>query len=119
MRSLSEGAKTVLSTFKEGKVIYINFLTEIQPECDCMPVADVPVIQDQGILLSEDIVSIEQASIDMLLKSSPLPQSASEEKEIVKGDDVFYKLSQKPYWIQIEEAERLGLGSREYELVEI
>jgi len=119
MRSLSEGAKAVLSTFKEGKVIYINFLTEIQPECDCMPVADVPVIQDQGILLSEDIVSIEQASIDMLLKSSPLPQSASEEKEIVKGDDVFYKLSQKPYWIQIEEAERLGLGSREYELVEI
>src|SRR4030042_1012969 len=88
MRALAEGARTVLSTFKKGKVIYINFLTEIQPECDCMPVADVPVIQDQGILLSEDIVSIEQASIDMLLKSSPLPQSASEEKEIIKGDDV-------------------------------
>jgi uncharacterized Fe-S center protein len=79
----------------------------------------VPVIQDQGILISDDIVSIEQASMDLLLKSSPLPQSASEEKEIVKGDDVFYKLSQKPYWIQIEEAERLGLESREYEIVEI
>src|SRR3990170_3054586 len=119
MRSLAEAARAVLSTFKRGKVLYINFLTEIQPECDCMPVADVPVMQDQGILLSEDIVAIEQASVDMLLKASPLPQSVSEEKEIVKGDDVFYKLSQKPYWIQIEEAERLGLGSREYELVEI
>jgi uncharacterized Fe-S center protein len=84
-----------------------------------MPVADVPVIQDQGILISDDIVSIEQASVDLLLKSSPLPQSASDEKEISKGEDIFYKLNQKPYWIQIEEAERLGLGSRRYELIEI
>ncbi len=119
MRSLAEGAKAVLSTFKKGKVIYINFLTEIQPECDCMPVADVPVLQDQGILISDDIVSIEQASVDILLKSSPLSQSATDEKEIIKGDDILYKLNQKPYWIQIEEAERIGLGSREYEIIEI
>ncbi|NWF51992.1 MAG: DUF362 domain-containing protein [Nitrospirae bacterium] len=119
MRALAEGAMAVLSTFKKRKVIYINFLTEIQPECDCMPVADVPVIQDKGIFISDDIVSIEQASVDMLLKSYPLPESASDEKEIVKGEDIFYKLNQKPYWIQIEEAERLGLGSRKYELVEI
>ncbi len=119
MRSLAESAMTVLSTFKKDKVIYINFLTEIQPECDCMPVADVPVMQDQGILISDDIVAIEQASVDMLLKAPPLPQSASEEKNIVKGDDILLKLSEKPYWIQIQEAERLGLGRMEYELIEI
>jgi uncharacterized Fe-S center protein len=119
MRSLAEAAKAVLSTFKPKKVIYINFLTEIQPECDCMPIADVPVIQDQGILLSDDIVSVEQASVDMLLKSPPLAQSATGEKNIVKGDDILFRLSEKPYHIQIEESERLGLGSREYELIEI
>jgi hypothetical protein len=119
MRSLAESAKAVLSTFKPGKVIYINFLTEIQPECDCMPTADVPVMQDQGILISDDIVSIEQASVDMLLKANPLPQSAAEEYTVVKGDDIFFKLSEKPYGIQIEESERLGLGRREYELIEI
>jgi uncharacterized Fe-S center protein len=119
MRSLAESAKTVLGTFTAGKVIYINFLTEIQPECDCMPVADVPVVQDQGILISDDIVAIEQASIDLLLKSPPLPQSANGEKDIRMGDDVFFKLSGKPYWIQIEECERLGLGSRKYELIGI
>lgn len=79
----------------------------------------MPGIQDQGILLSEDIVSIEQASVDMLLKAEPLVQSASEEKAVAKGDDILFKLSEKPYSIQIEEAERLGLGSRKYELVEI
>jgi uncharacterized Fe-S center protein len=84
-----------------------------------MPVADVPVMQDQGILISDDIVAIEQASVDMLLKAPPLPQSASEEKNIAKGDDILLKLSEKPYWIQIQESERLGLGRMEYELIEI
>jgi uncharacterized Fe-S center protein len=119
MRSLAESAKAVLSTFKKGKVIYINFLTEIQPECDCMPTADVPVIQDQGILISDDIVAIEQASVDMLLKAPPLPQAATEEKAVAKDEDILYKLSERPYWIQIEEAERLGLGSRNYEIIEV
>lgn len=119
MRSLAESAMAVLSTFKPNKVIYINFLTEIQPECDCMPVADVPVLQDQGMLISDDIVSIEQASVDMLLKAVPLPQSASEEYNVAKGDDTMFKITKKPYWIQIEESERLGLGSRNYELIEM
>lgn len=119
MRALAEAAKTVLSTFKPRKVIYINFLTEIQPECDCMPMADVPVIQDQGILISDDIVAIEQASIDILLKAPPLPQAASDEKLIAKGDDILLKLSGKPYHIQVEETERLGLGSRKFELIEL
>lgn len=118
MRSLAEAAMAVLSTFKKNKVLYINFLTEIQPECDCMPAADVPVIQDKGILLSDDIVAIEQASIDMLLNSRPLPESAApSEGEVAR--DILYEIHKKPYYIQIEEAERLGLGSRDYELVSI
>ena len=101
MRSLAEAAKLVLDTFKPQKVIYLNFLTEIQPECDCMPVADVPVIQDQGILISDDIVSIEQASVDLLLKAPPLPQSFADEKQIVPGDDILFKLSERDYHLQI------------------
>ncbi len=118
-KSLAEAAAAVLSTFKKGKVIYINFLYEIQPECDCMPVADVPVIQDQGIMISDDIVAIEQASLDMLKSSPPLPQSAASEAGIKPGEDVLFKLNPRPLHIQIDEAERLGLGSKEYELVKV
>jgi uncharacterized Fe-S center protein len=119
MRSLAEAAKTVIGTFEPKKIIYINFLTEIQPECDCMPAADVPVIQDLGILISDDIVAVEQASIDMLLQAGPLEQSMAEENQLKKGDDILLKLHRKPYMLQVEEAERLGLGSGKYELAGI
>ncbi|MEK7741475.1 MAG: 4Fe-4S ferredoxin, partial [Nitrospirota bacterium] len=75
----------------------------------------------QGILVSDDIVAIEQATTDLLLKAKPLPQSAAiaHEKQGRQTKDILFKLSRKPYRIQIEEAGRLGLGSRDYELIEI
>ncbi len=117
MKSLAEAAMVVLKTFRPDKIIYINFLTEIQPECDCMPAADVPVVQDIGILLSNDIVAIEQASIDLVLKEKHLPSSMAE--GVDEGGDIFKGLHSKPYELQVSEAERLGLGSRRYELVTV
>ena len=119
LRSLAEAAKAVLSTFEANKVLYVNFLTEIQPECDCMPMADVPVIQDKGILVSDDIVAIEQASIDILKKSVPLPESAMAGENVPSDGDILLALHKKDYIIQIVEAERLGLGATNYDLVEI
>jgi uncharacterized Fe-S center protein len=119
LRSLAEAAKAVLSTFEPQKVLYINFLTEIQPECDCMPAADVPVIQDKGILVSDDMVAVEQATIDLLRRSEPLPESAIDRETLGKGRDILFSLSKKDYIIQIDESERLGIGSKEYELIEI
>jgi uncharacterized Fe-S center protein len=118
-KSLAEAAAAVLSTFKQGKVIYVNFLFQIQPECDCMPVADVPVIQDQGIMISDDIVAVEQASLDMLRAAPPLPQSAAEEAGIRSGENVMFKLNPRPMQRQIDEAEKLGLGTKKYKLVKV
>lgn len=118
-RGLAESAAAVLGTFKPGKVVFINFLTEIQPECDCMPGADVPVAQDRGILISDNIVAIERASMDLLLSSEPLPESTASEKGIKKGQDILKELHQKDYSLQVKEAERLGLGTSSYEIAEI
>jgi uncharacterized protein len=115
-KSLAEAAAAVLSTFQKGKVVYVNFLYAIQPECDCMPVADVPVIQDQGIMISDDVVAVEQASLDMLRTAFPLPQSAAEDLKLKPGDNVMAKLNPRPMQIQIDEAERLGLGTKKYEM---
>ncbi len=117
MRALAEAAAAVLSTFGRGKVVYVNFLAEIQPECDCMPGADVPVMQDQGILVSDDLVSVEKASVDILRRAHPLPQSAAADADIKAGDDVLYSLNKRDFDLQLSEAQRLGLGSPDYELV--
>ncbi len=119
LRGLAEAAMAVLSTFKPGKVLYINFMTEMQPECDCMPGADVPVMQDQGIMASWDPVAVEQATLDMILKASPLPQSAAEDKGIKAGEDIFTRLSGRNLQVTIDEAERLGLGSKDYRIAVI
>jgi hypothetical protein len=119
MKSMAESAAAVLSTFKKGKVVYVNFLFQIQPECDCMPIADVPIIQDQGIMVSDDLVAIEQASVDMLRQATPLPQSAAEDAKLKPGDDILAKLNPRPLQLQIDECERLGLGTKKYELINV
>lgn len=65
MKAVAEGANAVLKTFEPGRVLYINFLLEMQPECDCMPLADPPIAQDQGILISDDPVAIDTATLDI------------------------------------------------------
>jgi hypothetical protein len=120
MKGMAESAAAVLSTFSDRKkVVYVNFLFQVQPECDCMPIADVPVIQDQGILLSDDLVAIEQASVDILRKAPPLPQSAAEDAKLTAGTDILATLNPRPVQLQIDECERLGLGMKQYELIAI
>jgi uncharacterized Fe-S center protein len=117
--SLAEAAKAVLSTFRKKRVFYINFLFDIQPECDCMAMSDTPVVQDQGILLSDDIVAIDKASMDLIAKAKPLPQSAAEGLKIKKGSDVFTMLHGKDSKTQINAAERMGLGKSDYRLIKV
>jgi len=117
-RGLAESAKAVLSTFKENRVLYMNFLLEIQPECDCMPIADVPVVQDLGILVSDDVVAVEQASLDLIRQSAPLPGSLAEDKGIEAGEDVLFRLHEIDGQKHIDAAAALGLGNKAYVLME-
>ena len=117
--SLAEATKAVLSTFKSEKVFYINFLMDIQPECDCMAVSDTPVVQDQGILLGDDIVAIDKASLDLIAKALPLPQSKAEGMKVEEGSDVLSMIHRKNAKVQIEAAEKMGLGKSDYQLVKI
>lgn len=116
MRAVAEGANAVLKTFEPGRVVYINFLLEMQPECDCMPLADPPIAQDQGILISDDPVAIDTATLDILSKVSPLPDSRASGLILKEGWDILSLLHKKDGRLQITQAERLGLGSSQYEL---
>ncbi len=117
--ALAEGAQAVLSTFGPGKVLYFNFVLEVQPECDCMPMADTPLVQDQGILASMDIVAVEQAALDLINNGVPLPESLAEDRGVKAGQRILAESLGVDGQLHVDAAAQIGLGRREYELVEV
>jgi len=104
---------------KKGKALYLNFLTQISPACDCYGYSDTPIVNDIGILSSGDPVAIDQASVDLVHgeegnRSSKLPGGWK------MGEDKFRALYPEVDWsIQLDYAEEIGLGTRNYELIKI
>lgn len=117
-KKLVEYALAVLKG-KEGKVAFLNFLTQISPACDCYGHSDAPIVHDLGIMSSEDPVAIDQASVDMVNRQRAL-ENTSVQANRDPGGDKFRAIYPKVDWsIQLGYAEKIGLGSREYELVTI
>jgi len=104
---------------KKGKVLYLNFLTQISPACDCNSYSDTPIVSDIGILSSEDPVAIDQASVD-LVNGEAGNRSSKLSKNWNPGEDKFCALYPEVDWnIQLAYGEEIGLGTREYELIKI
>ncbi len=88
----------------EGRVGYLNFVMDVSKDCDCL--ASSPgdmLLRRAGILASLDPVAIDQASLDLVERQlgRPLRKAA-------------YDIDFEP---QLEAAERMGMGSRAYDLV--
>lgn len=104
---------------KEDRVGYLNFLIKITPDCDCVPWSDAPIVPDIGILASKDPVALDQASYDLVNRQKGLASSSLHNNH-EKGADKFRGL-----WPmvdgthQLKYGEKIGLGIRDYELVEI
>jgi uncharacterized Fe-S center protein len=104
---------------KQGKALFLNFITNISPDCDCFPMNDAPVVRDIGVVASLDPVAIDQAAVDLVNQEPALPGCRLETNRKA-GEDKFKGLHPKVDWqIQLDYAQELGLGSREYELVKI
>lgn len=113
--------KACLSTFEPGRVLFINQLINITPLCDCWGFSSPAIVPDVGILAGTDIVAIEQASIDQVKIENFIEGSLPHPFEIDENVDghLFEKIHHKDPYLQVEEAARIGLGEREYELMEV
>jgi uncharacterized Fe-S center protein len=104
---------------KKERTLYLNFLTQISPACDCNTYSETPIVNDIGILSSEDPVAIDQASVDLVNgqegnRSSKLPGAWK------PGEDKFRAIYPEVDWnIQLAYGEEIGLGTRGYELIGI
>lgn len=119
-KGLAEATNAVISTFEAQRVLYVTFVMEFIPECDCMPMADTPFIQDQGILISDDPVAIDAAMLELVGKAKPLPQSRAEEAGVTEArEDLIQAVLKRDPWNTVKEAEKMGLGNSLYDLIQI
>ncbi len=117
-KKMAEYAFAVLKG-KSRKTFFINFLTNISPACDCYGYNDVPIVHDIGIMASLDPVALDQASVDMVNCNDVNETFCIPDSTMPRGDK-FKSLYPKIDWnIQLVHAEKIGLGSRKYEIVSI
>jgi uncharacterized Fe-S center protein len=104
---------------KENKTLFVNFITDISPACDCYGHNDAPIVRNIGMVASTDPVAIDQASVDLVNQEPALPESCLT-TNTEKGEDKFRGIYPNVDWtIQLDYAQSLGLGSRSYELKKI
>ena len=99
---------------KEGKVVYLSFVTNVSPDCDCWNFSDAPLVADIGVLASTDPVAIDQAAYDLVVGAQGLPGGRGEGMN--KGADKFREITGVDGTVAMAYAEQMGLGTRCYEL---
>ena len=107
LESMAEAASAVVDYFK-GNMAFINIMANMSVDCDCCAVAEDPCMKDIGILASLDPVAIDQACIDLVISSED------------PGKEHFLERVNSRNGVHtIEVAEKLGVGTREYELINV
>ena len=107
LEAMADSAKSVVE-YLQGKILYINIMCNMSVDCDCCSVAEDPCMKDIGILASTDPVAIDQACIDLVNASTD------------EGKEHFLeRVNSRNGVYTIEVAEKIGLGCRDYNLINI
>ena len=107
LRSMADASLSVVEYFKH-KICYINVMKNMSVDCDCCAVAKDPCMGDIGVLASLDPVAIDKACVDLVYASKDKGAS-----HLIK------RIESRNGALTIDVAEKLGVGSCDYELIEI
>ena len=105
--SMADAASSVVKHFN-GNMAFINIMCNLSVDCDCCAVAEDPCMKDIGILASLDPIALDKACLDLIYNSTDSGRNHFVER--VERQNGTYI---------IDSAEKLGFGSKDYELVEI
>ena len=111
LESMAAAAQSVHEYFGEGNIVYINVMNNLSVDCDCNAHPADPEMGDVGILASTDPVALDQACVDLVFN---YPST--------EGDDaaaLIERINSRHGIHIIEHAEKIGFGSRTYQLVNI
>lgn len=101
---------------------HISLVLDVSPNCDCHPENDAPILPNIGMFASFDPLALDQACADACLKATPLPNSQLSDNyshhDFCDHHDHFENTTpNSEYKTCLAHAEKIGLGSREYELI--
>lgn len=107
LEAMADAAKSVVDYF-DGKIAYINVMMNMSVDCDCCAKAEDPCIADMGILASLDPVAIDKACVDLVYGCDDKNKA-----------HLIERIESRNGALTIDAAERLGFGSKDYELITV
>lgn len=107
LESMADASKSVMDYFG-GKIAFVNIMKNMSVDCDCCAVAEDPAMGDVGILASLDPVALDQACLDLVYASKDPGR-----------DHLLERIESRNGVHTVEAAAKVGVGSREYQLVEL
>ncbi len=107
LMAMADSASSVTRYF-EDRIAYINVMANMSVDCDCCAKAEDPCMKDIGILASVDPVAIDRACLDLVYSSSDAGR-----------DHLIERIESRNGTLTVKAAEDLGIGSTDYELIEI
>lgn len=101
---------------------HVSLIVDVSPNCDCHAENDAPILPNIGMFASFDPLALDQACVDACLKATPLPNSqlaeAMEKEDFCDYHDHFENTTpNSEYKTCLAHAEKIGLGTRDYEIV--
>jgi hypothetical protein len=115
--AMADAAYGCIKTFKPGKIGYMAYAVDVCPECDCFPWGGMPIVPDIGVLASKDPVAMDACILDLIDKSPVMATSRADELGLKPGEDKFKAVNAFTPRIQLKNAEKIGMGTMNYEMV--
>ena len=107
LESMADADKSIVDYFK-GNIAFINIMCNMSVDCDCCAVAEDPCMKDIGILASLDPVALDQACVDLVYNSDDPGKN-----------HLIERIESRNGLHTIDAAYELGVGNKEYELIEV
>ena len=118
---MAEYTKAVVSGRPQ---FHISLIVDVSPNCDCHAENDVPILPNIGMFVSTDPLALDQACVDACMAAEPMPGSQLArhlaDPSFHDHHDHFTNSTPESEWRScLEHAEKIGLGSRSYDLIEM
>ena len=110
LESMAAAAQGVHDHFK-GNILYINVMNNMSVDCDCSSHPSDPRLKDIGILASDDPVALDQACLSLVMEVQPAPGNDNQ--------PLLERITTRHGTHTVDYAEKIGLGSRQYRLIDI